>query len=159
MSRRCRYNSRREAGRRSTPRFRASLTKSSTASGWDWVIAQGIEATSTQVAPSGGFTGLHRSGETRIFPDDGITTVVKAAGPRRHGHASALGGGGNPAAVRVLAPLLGLAGLAAVYGMPRWRPWGAPAALAGLAVSLIALALTAVAARASRDSQPHAPAS
>jgi hypothetical protein len=94
---------------------------------------------------------------------------------------SALGGGGNSAAVRVLAPLLGLLGLAAVYGMLRWRPWGAPAALAasavnvvsaliamavssagalaGLAVSLIALALTAVAARASRTSQPHAPAS
>ena len=35
---------------------------------------------------------------------------------------SALGGGGDSAAVRVLAPLLGLLGLAAVYGMLRWRP-------------------------------------
>jgi hypothetical protein len=35
---------------------------------------------------------------------------------------SALGGGGNSAAVRVLAPLLGLLGLAAVYDMLRWRP-------------------------------------
>jgi hypothetical protein len=91
---------------------------------------------------------------------------------------SALGGDGIPAAVRVLAPLLGLLGLAAVYGMLRWRPWGAPAALAasavnvivaliamalssagaliGLAVSLIALVLTAVGARASRTRQPHA---
>ena len=91
---------------------------------------------------------------------------------------SALGGGGNSAAVRVLAPLLGLLGLAAVYGLLRGRPWGAPAALAaaavnvvsaliamalsstgaliGLAVSLITLGLTAAAARAS---QPHVSAS
>src|ERR1700722_9488162 len=94
---------------------------------------------------------------------------------------SALGGGGHSAAVRVLAPLLGLLGLAAVYGMLRWRPWGAPAALAasavnvvsaliamavssagalaGLAVSLIALLLTAAGPRASQTRQPHAPAS
>ena len=31
-------------------------------------------------------------------------------------------GGGDSTAVRVLAPLLGLLGLAAVYGMLRWRP-------------------------------------
>jgi hypothetical protein len=94
---------------------------------------------------------------------------------------SALGGDGIPAAVRVLAPLLGLLGFAAVYGMLRWRPWGAPAALAasavnvivaliamalssagaliGLVVSLTALVLTAVGARASRTRQPHASAS
>jgi hypothetical protein len=82
---------------------------------------------------------------------------------------AALGGGGDSAAVRVLAPLLGLLGLTAVYGLLRCRPWGAPAALAagavnvvfaliamalsstgaliGLAVSLITLVLTAVAAR------------
>jgi len=91
---------------------------------------------------------------------------------------AALGGVGNSAALRVLAPLLGLLGLAAVYGLLRGRPWGAPAALAaaavnvvsaliamalsstgaliGLAVSLITLVLTAVAARAS---QPHISAS
>ena len=92
---------------------------------------------------------------------------------------AALGGGGsNSAALRVLAPLLGLLGLTAVYGLVRGRPWGAPAALAaaavnvvsaliamalsstgaliGLAVSLITLMLTAVAARAS---QPHISAS
>jgi hypothetical protein len=91
---------------------------------------------------------------------------------------AALGGGSNSAALRVLAPLLGLLGLTAVYGLVRGRPWGAPAALAaaavnvvsaliamalsstgaliGLAVSLITLMLTAVAARAS---QPHISAS
>jgi len=49
---------------------------------------------------------------------------------------SALGGGGHSAAVRVLAPLLGLLGLAAVYGMLRWRPWGAAAALAASTVDI-----------------------
>jgi len=91
---------------------------------------------------------------------------------------SALGGGGDSAAVRVLAPLLGLLGLAAVYGMLRWRAWGAAAALAvsavnvvsaliamavssagalaGLAVSLIALLLTAAGTRASQT-RPRSP--
>jgi hypothetical protein len=85
---------------------------------------------------------------------------------------AALGGGGNSAAVRVLAPLLGLLGMAAVYGLLRGRPWGPPAALAagaanvvsaliaialnsagaliGLVVSLITLVLTAVAARSAQ---------
>jgi hypothetical protein len=69
MSRRWRYNSRRVAGRRWKPRFWGSLMNSSTSSGSFWVIAQGIEATSTAVAPSGWFTGLHRSGEMRLLPE------------------------------------------------------------------------------------------
>jgi hypothetical protein len=91
---------------------------------------------------------------------------------------SALGGGGESAPVRVLAPLLGVLGLAATYGLLRPRPWGAPTALAagavnvvsaliaialssagalaGLAISLVALVLTAVAAYTGRASQPHA---
>lgn len=90
---------------------------------------------------------------------------------------SALGGGGESAPVRVLAPLLGVLGLAAVYGLLRRRPWGAPAALAagavnvvsaliamalssagalaGLAVSLVALVLTAVAAYTAQAGHPH----
>jgi peptidoglycan/LPS O-acetylase OafA/YrhL len=89
----------------------------------------------------------------------------------------ALPGGGNSVPVRVLAPVLGVLGLAAVYGMLRRRHWGAPAALAagavnvvsaliamafssegaltGLVVSLVALALTAAAARTGRASQPQ----
>jgi hypothetical protein len=49
----------------------------------------------------------------------------------------ALPGGGNPAAVRVLAPLLGVLGLAAVYGPLRRRDWGTPAALAACAVNVV----------------------
>jgi hypothetical protein len=90
----------------------------------------------------------------------------------------ALGGDGESVPVRALAPLLGVLGLAATYGLLRCRPWGVPAALAagainfvgalvavalssagaltGLAVSLVALVLTAVAAHTSRASRPHA---
>jgi hypothetical protein len=86
--------------------------------------------------------------------------------------------GGESAPVRVLAPLLGVLGLAATYGLLRLRPWGGPTALAagavnvvsaliamvlssagalaGLAVSLVALVLTAVAAYTGRASQPLA---
>jgi hypothetical protein len=35
---------------------------------------------------------------------------------------------GESVLVRVAAPLLGVIGLVAVYGLLRWRPWGAPAA-------------------------------
>jgi hypothetical protein len=42
---------------------------SPTSSGSFWVIAQGIEATSTAVAPSGWFTGPHRSGEMWLLPE------------------------------------------------------------------------------------------
>ena len=87
-------------------------------------------------------------------------------------------GGGESVLVRVAAPLLGVIGLVAVYGLLRRRPWGAPAALAagaanvvsaliamavssagalaGLVVSLAALALTAAAAL-SRPGQAAAP--
>jgi hypothetical protein len=90
----------------------------------------------------------------------------------------ALPGGDESTSVRVLAPLLGALGLAAVYGLLRRRHWGTPAALAagavnvvtaliamalasagaltGLTVSLAALVLTAVAACTGRASQPHA---
>jgi hypothetical protein len=90
----------------------------------------------------------------------------------------ALGGGGESGSVRALAPLLGVLGLAATYGLLRGRPWGVPAALAagainvasalvamalsspgaltGLAVSLVALVFTAVAAHTSRPSRPPA---
>jgi hypothetical protein len=86
-------------------------------------------------------------------------------------------GGGESVLVRVAAPLLGVIGLVAVYGLLRRRPWGAPAALAagaanvvtaliamavgsagalaGLAVSLAALALTAAAAYPARTRRPH----
>ena len=89
-------------------------------------------------------------------------------------------GGGEIHPVRTLAPLLGMLGLAATYGLLRRRQWGAPAALAaaainvvsaliamalssagaltGLAVSLVALALTAVAAYTGQASRPHAQA-
>jgi hypothetical protein len=85
--------------------------------------------------------------------------------------------GGESVPGRVAAPLLGLIGLVAVYGLLRRRPWGAPAALAagaanvvsalvamavsstgalaGLAVSLAALALTATAAYPARARRPH----
>lgn len=85
--------------------------------------------------------------------------------------------GGESVLVRVAAPLLGLVGLVAVYGLLRRRPWGAPAALAagaanvvsaliamaassagalaGLVVSLAALALTAAAAYPDRAGRPH----
>src|SRR5580692_336801 len=76
---------------------------------------------------------------------------------------SALGGGGDSAAVRVLAPLLGLLGLAAVYGMLRWRAWGAAAALAASAVNavsaLIAMAVSSAGGAGRAGSQPdRAPA-
>ena len=90
----------------------------------------------------------------------------------------ALGGNGTDVALRVLGPLLGVLGLAAVYGLLRRRHWGMPSALAvsavnvvaalivllvasqddasaGLAVSLVALVLTAAAAYTSRTSQPQ----
>jgi hypothetical protein len=91
---------------------------------------------------------------------------------------SALSGGGVSTLVRIVAPLLGVLGLAAVYGLLRRRPWGAPAALAacaanvvsaliamalssagalaGLTISLAALALTAIAAYTGQASQPYA---
>ncbi len=90
----------------------------------------------------------------------------------------ALSGGSESVPVRVLAPLLGVLGLGATYGLLRRRPWGAPAALAagavnvvtaliamalssegalaGLAVSLVALVLTAVAAYTAPAGQQHA---
>lgn len=89
----------------------------------------------------------------------------------------ALPGGSEPVPVRVLVPLLGLAGLAAVYGWLRPRHWGAPAALAaaavnvvialialvvgsdgaltGLVVSLAALGLVAAAALSARSAHPQ----
>ncbi len=90
----------------------------------------------------------------------------------------ALGGNGAGVPLRVLGPLLGVLGFAAVYGLLRRRHWGVPSALAvsvvnvvaaliallansregastGLAVSLVALALTAAAAFAARTSQPQ----
>jgi hypothetical protein len=85
-------------------------------------------------------------------------------------------GGGESVPIRVAAPLLGVIGLVAVYGLLRRRSWGAPAALAagaanvvtalvamavsstgalaGLAVSLVALALTAAAAYPPRTRRP-----
>jgi hypothetical protein len=51
-----------------------------------------------------------------------------------------LGSGEDPFPVAeqvIEAPLLGLLGLAAVYGVLRWRPWGAPAALAASAVNVV----------------------
>ena len=85
--------------------------------------------------------------------------------------------GSESVPVRVAAPLLGVIGLVAVYGLLRRRPWGAPAALAagaanvvsalvamaisstgalaGLAVSLAALALAAAAAYPARARRPH----
>jgi hypothetical protein len=91
---------------------------------------------------------------------------------------TALPGGSAPVAVRVLAPLLGVLGLVAVYGLLRRRHWGTPAALAasavnvvsaliglaassdgasiGLTVSTAALLLTAAAAYTGRASQPQA---
>jgi hypothetical protein len=56
----------------------------------------------------------------------------------------ALPGGSEPVPVRVLVPLLGVAGLAAVYGWLRRRHWGASAALAATAVN-VASALIALA--------------
>jgi hypothetical protein len=92
----------------------------------------------------------------------------------------ALGGGDESISVRILAPLLGMLGLAATYGLLRRRRWGSPASLAavainvvtaliamtlgsagaltGLAVSLVALALTAVAAYTGQTRRPHAQA-
>jgi peptidoglycan/LPS O-acetylase OafA/YrhL len=89
----------------------------------------------------------------------------------------ALGGNGDGIALRVLAPLLGVLGFAAVYGLLRRRYWGMPSALAvsavnvaaalialaasqdgasiGLTVSLAALVLTAAAAYTGRASQPQ----
>jgi len=90
----------------------------------------------------------------------------------------ALGGNGAGVALRVLGPLLGVAGFVAVYGLVRRRPWGAPSALgvsalnvlaalialmagliddaaAGLAVGLVALMLTAAAVYADRTGQPQ----
>jgi peptidoglycan/LPS O-acetylase OafA/YrhL len=89
----------------------------------------------------------------------------------------ALGGNGDSVALRVLAPLLGVLGFAAVYGLLRRRRWGMPSALAvgavntvaalialaasqdgasiGLTVSLAALLLTAAAAYTGRASQPQ----
>jgi hypothetical protein len=57
----------------------------------------------------------------------------------------ALPGGGSPLAVRILAPLLGVLGLVAVYRLLRRRHWGTPAALAAAAVNVVA-ALIALAA-------------
>jgi hypothetical protein len=84
--------------------------------------------------------------------------------------------GGVPVAVRVLVALLGVLGLATVYGLLRRRHWGTPGALAagtvnvvaaliglavssdgaviGLAVSVVALGLTAAATYAGRAAQP-----
>ena len=63
--------------------------KSSTVSGSFWVIAQGIEAASTEVAPSDRFTGLHRSGETRVLPErrhhDGCEAGRDPSALTRHG--------------------------------------------------------------------------
>jgi peptidoglycan/LPS O-acetylase OafA/YrhL len=90
----------------------------------------------------------------------------------------ALGGDGAGVALRVLGPVLGLLGFAAVYGLVRRRHWGAPSALAvsavnvlaalialmtgstddasaGLVVGLIALGLTAATAYADRSGQPQ----
>ena len=89
----------------------------------------------------------------------------------------ALGGGIESTLVRLLAPLLGLVGLAATYGLLRGRQWGAASALAaaavnvvsaliamalgsagaltGLAISLVALVLTAVAAYTAQAGHPH----
>lgn len=90
----------------------------------------------------------------------------------------ALGGNGTDVALRVLGPVLGVLGLAAVYGLLRRRHWGMPSALAvcavnvvatlivllvasqddasaGLVVSLVALVLTAAAAYTSRTSHPQ----
>lgn len=85
---------------------------------------------------------------------------------------------GGAIAVRILAPLLGVLGLVAVYGLLRRRHWGTPAALAAsavnvvsalialaissdgaliaLAVSAVALVLTAITAHAGRDAAPLA---
>jgi hypothetical protein len=85
---------------------------------------------------------------------------------------------GGAIAVRILAPLLGVLGLVAVYGLLRRRHWGTPAALAagavnvvsalialaassdgasiGLAVSAAALVLTAITVYAGRAGSPQA---
>ena len=84
---------------------------------------------------------------------------------------------GGAVAVRILAPVLGVLGLVAVYGLLRRRRWGTPAALAagavnvvaalialaassdgastGLAVSAVALVLTAITAYAERTGSPQ----
>jgi peptidoglycan/LPS O-acetylase OafA/YrhL len=89
----------------------------------------------------------------------------------------ALGGDGEGVALRVLAPLLGVLGFAAIYGLLRRRHWGLPSVLAvsavnvaaalialaasqdgasiGLTVSLAALVLAAAAASTDRSSQPQ----
>jgi uncharacterized membrane protein YoaK (UPF0700 family) len=91
----------------------------------------------------------------------------------------ALGSGHESTPVRTLAPILGMLGLAATYGLLRRRQWGAPVALAaaainvvsalialtlstagaltGLAVSLGALAMTAVAAYTRAGPPPARP--
>jgi hypothetical protein len=88
----------------------------------------------------------------------------------------AFGGGDESAAFRVIGPVLGVLGLAAVYGLVRRHHWGMPAALAvgtvnivgglvdlavdgagtlaGLVVSLVALLLLAAAAYTGRAAQP-----
>ena len=90
---------------------------------------------------------------------------------------TAMGGDSDPVAVRVLAPLLGLLGIAAVYGLLRHRAWGAPSALTagainvagavaavaldtsgaaiGLAVSAVALLLAALTSYTERARHPQ----
>jgi peptidoglycan/LPS O-acetylase OafA/YrhL len=90
----------------------------------------------------------------------------------------ALGGNGAGVTLRILGPVLGVLGFAAVYGLLRRRPWGAPSAVAvsavnvvaaliallagsiddasaGLTVGLVVLVLTAAAAYSGRASQPQ----
>jgi hypothetical protein len=90
----------------------------------------------------------------------------------------ALGGNGAGVPLRVLGPLLGVLGFAAVYGLLRRHHWGLPSALAvntvnvltaliallansiqgasaGLVVGLVALVLAAAAAYPGRTSQPQ----
>jgi hypothetical protein len=57
LSRPCRYNCRNVEMSSSIPRFLASSMNDDVLSGWLWVNTQGIEATSTAVAPDGWFTG------------------------------------------------------------------------------------------------------